>query len=562
MALETQVSNTSFLSLIVHHFEPSEGIGNSPVYKGEDSIVMDKGEIVDVVFNYKIDEVNPKGKSLIDERSVEITIDMKKTKENDRSNGSANIELLKRWQKTKYVDDNDTKEKFYKVIGIECRFAGERERKIVLYNAYMALQQRIDDNTDNTSYLKITVRQKEDLKSKISISPIDTVYTPSKSTITSGQSAGEDVRYIGAEYYAVFKDQKGDSEVVDVLNYGEQIKIDPNFTESDKFVKVISPSGYVERAKLVMNDPSGTKYNSKLYNEMRLSKQNQNIYAKPYDTSSVIFNVNDKDQIILKGTDSIFSTYEGVQTEWIKCEFNSTEGWIDRKKLGAKVNSNNNMVENLRADNTLGKKETITSVAQKMLDNKFEPAFIAGVIGNILHEGNVGLFEGSNYVTNPSAKKPYLIYMDNYEKYRTLYSGKYIYDGFSLKVVSDLLGKLAVGGWKGGFGLGSIQWTFGRTKTLVNEFYMNNSNDDKITKDQATKSEGEMIVYELNSTHKGVYNNWLKKEIVKNSAASEEAARIAAEIVCYEYEIPADKETKVVARRNSAAEVYRIMKGE
>lgn len=91
-----------------------------------------------------------------------------------------------------------------------------------------------------------------------------------------------------------------------------------------------------------------------------------------------------------------------------------------------------------------------------LLNNKYEPSFVAGVLGNILHEGSIGKFESSNYVFNPNAKPSYLKYMDSIYSYRNKYSGKCVTE-VSLKELIKLMEKLKKDNYnKGKFWLGCV----------------------------------------------------------------------------------------------------------
>lgn len=201
------------------------------------------------------------------------------------------------------------------------------------------------------------------------------------------------------------------------------------------------------------------------------------------------------------------------------------------------------------------KKRTMCIIGTLLL-KKYEPAFVAGVLGNINHEGNIGMFESSNYVSNPSAKPQYLKYMDNLYDYRNKYSGRCITD-VSLREVTSLLKKLKANNYeRGKFGLGCVQWTGSRTYTLVETYNSECNKCDKITLDQATSAEGKMVIKELEGSHKYVYNSWKNENSNKNTA---QAAYNAGYIVCKKYEVPADTERRAKERGNTAKEIYNIM---
>ena len=202
------------------------------------------------------------------------------------------------------------------------------------------------------------------------------------------------------------------------------------------------------------------------------------------------------------------------------------------------------------------KTNTMCIIGSVLLSNKYEPSFVAGVLGNIYHEGNIGLFESSNYVSHPELKPQYLKYMDSIYDYRNKYSGKCI-TNVSLKAVYKLLQKLKANNWsRGKFGLGCIQWTGGRTYTLVQTYLEVCNNCDKITLDQATEAEGKMVIKELKGSHSYVYSNWKSQN---SNTQSTNAAYNAGYIVCKQYEVPADTENRSRQRGNTALEIYKIM---
>lgn len=73
--------------------------------------------------------------------------------------------------------------------------------------------------------------------------------------------------------------------------------------------------------------------------------------------------------------------------------------------------SHQEMVRNLQ-NSSLRKKDTLAAMAQVLLDDGFAPAFVAGLLGNIIEEGDCGRFESSAYLSNPDAEPDYLVYMD------------------------------------------------------------------------------------------------------------------------------------------------------
>ena len=169
------------------------------------------------------------------------------------------------------------------------------------------------------------------------------------------------------------------------------------------------------------------------------------------------------------------------------------------------------MIRNLE-DSTLSKKDTLVAMAEVLLDDGFAPAFVAGILGNIMVEGDCGRFESSAYISNPDAEPDYLVYLDENYDYREKYSYKLIYEGISLQEVYNMILELGPGGANGRgscFGLGCLQWTsYERIKRLVENYLDVNGNADSITLAQVQEAEGMTVSYELNNTYRSVYTTW------------------------------------------------------
>ena len=221
------------------------------------------------------------------------------------------------------------------------------------------------------------------------------------------------------------------------------------------------------------------------------------------------------------------------------------------------------MIRNLEASN-LSKKDTLVAMAQVLLDDGFAPAFVAGILGNILVEGDCGRFESSAYTSNPDAKPDYLVYLDENYDYREKYSYKLIYEGISVKEVYAMILELGPGGANGRgscFGLGCLQWTsYERIKRLVENYLDVNGNADSITLAQVQEAEGMTVSYELAHTYKSVYTTWQSENPDQNTA---EAAFAAGVIVCVRYGVPVGYNTEAVQNtRGALAEaVYNVMMG-
>ena len=221
------------------------------------------------------------------------------------------------------------------------------------------------------------------------------------------------------------------------------------------------------------------------------------------------------------------------------------------------------MIRNLE-DSTLSKKDTLVAMAEVLLDDGFAPAFVAGILGNILVEGDCGRFESSAYISNPDAEPDYLVYMDENYDYREKYSYKLIYEGISLQEVYNMILELGPEGANGRgscFGLGCLQWTsYERIKRLVENYIEVAGDADTITLAQVQEAEGMTVSYELNNTYRSVYTTWQSENADQNAT---EAAFAAGVIVCVRYGVPVGYNTEDVQNtRGALAEaVYNVMMG-
>ena len=221
------------------------------------------------------------------------------------------------------------------------------------------------------------------------------------------------------------------------------------------------------------------------------------------------------------------------------------------------------MIRNLEGS-TLSKKDTLVAMAEVLLDDGFAPAFVAGILGNILVEGDCGRFESSAYISNPDAEPDYLVYLDENYDYREKYSYKLIYEGISLQEVYNMILELGPGGANGRgscFGLGCLQWTsYERIKRLVENYIEAADGADTITLAQVQEAEGMTVSYELNNTYRSVYTTWQSENADQNTT---EAAFAAGVIVCVRYGVPVGYNTEEVQNtRGALAEaVYNVMMG-
>ena len=212
-------------------------------------------------------------------------------------------------------------------------------------------------------------------------------------------------------------------------------------------------------------------------------------------------------------------------------------------------------LEESKNTNIQKRKKTLVVMAKLLFNFGYESAYVAGILGNINGEGDVGQLESSFY-RNITLKPKYLIFMDEEYDYAKKYSGKHIYDNLSLVEIKNLLYELAKGGWKGKFGIGCIQWTGVRSIPLINFYLEEIGFKDKITFEQATSAEAKLIINELNydKEYNNIYKNWKKEN---TNIDSENAAYNASIKLTKEYEKPATNKAK--ERAETAKSIYKIM---
>lgn len=225
------------------------------------------------------------------------------------------------------------------------------------------------------------------------------------------------------------------------------------------------------------------------------------------------------------------------------------------------IYASNEICQNILNNTSLGlsvdKKRTLSRMADMLLSEGYEPAFVAGMLGNFSCEGSFGRFESSNY-SNYSKEPDYLKYMDKNWNYRAEYSGKSIV-GKSLSKVYSMICSLDAKNYRDhgsrcGFGLGCAQWTFGRTKGLIEKYMEIANNNDTITSEQAIEAEGLYMVSEINGSFNYVYQNWKRQNNGNFNSAL--AANNAGKIVCAQYEKPFKYENKKYARGEMAEKIY------
>ena len=216
--------------------------------------------------------------------------------------------------------------------------------------------------------------------------------------------------------------------------------------------------------------------------------------------------------------------------------------------------SNHPMIDKLvNKSDYRNKKDTLKIIGNLLFLNDYEPAFVAGVLSNIYHGQSIGKFESSNYNSHPEREPQYLKIMDENYHYKEIYSGKSITD-VSMKGLGTLLEHLKQDNWENGtFGLGCFQWNGSRTYDLFQIYNQECGECTKISIQEATTSEGKMIINELKGSYSCIHSEWIRDNPNPNSANS---AYNAGDLLTKKY---VDAPSQAKTRANTAENMYNIM---
>ena len=232
------------------------------------------------------------------------------------------------------------------------------------------------------------------------------------------------------------------------------------------------------------------------------------------------------------------------------------------------------MVNNIINATHLGsptRRNTMATIAGDLLNNGHDPAFVAGMLGNVQGEGDFGQFE--NTTNPPGASQSYMRYMIENHDYMNRFNQRHIYSPTVGATLEELLtiinGRIAATGNNNVnmFGLGALQWTNGsRIRHLV-ENYIAIAGSNRITRAQVIQAELLTLREQLagRGNHTGPSPYWgadLTATWRSNNAnrlGTEVAARDAAALLTFNFLRPANEETQAVLRGNNAVELLRIM---
>ena len=223
-------------------------------------------------------------------------------------------------------------------------------------------------------------------------------------------------------------------------------------------------------------------------------------------------------------------------------------------------------------------------VAASLFAVGMEPAFVAGMLGNMCHEGNVGHLENVNAGTNTGRE-----YWDNINACSVDYNGKiYTYkqdfaDKHLYEVDYQAYKKLIQqdmddhSDYNVVIGCGCVQWTHrGRFVRLMGYYDIADQNGDKngqLSYEECLMAETQFMAYELtndypddNGNFYNYYTNvtkawedaWVNdgKEANSRNSASDAAKRI-----CDVYENPNPNDSHIDERMSDAEDLYDIMMG-
>jgi hypothetical protein len=246
------------------------------------------------------------------------------------------------------------------------------------------------------------------------------------------------------------------------------------------------------------------------------------------------------------------------------------------------------MMDNLARDRTLDitdtRRSTMTITGQHLLDNGYDPAFVAGILANVMGEGNFGQFEGAGTENQLNTQQSYLRYFVDNHSYRNGFSNRHIYTDSNTPAtynsLQEIYDMVVSSGQSNIFGLGAIQRT-NRSRflpLLVAYGEKVGGMDRRIrTRVQVIAAENELLIRELRGEETGgagtgshvggggvpwgsnLLNVWRTQN--PNDLNAEAGARAAGSLICRSFIRPLDPSGDVARERgNSAVTIFNIMR--
>ena len=226
------------------------------------------------------------------------------------------------------------------------------------------------------------------------------------------------------------------------------------------------------------------------------------------------------------------------------------------------------MMNNVANDATLriesaDRREAMVVVGRTLLANGYEPAFAAGMMANVMREGNFGQFEGAG-------NQAYLQYFITNHNYVTRFSRQHLYN---VDITLQELRRMTENAPNPTniFGLGILQWTNRpRFFSLLNQYEIVSGGTGRITRDQVVEAETRQMMLELpgHGMHTGPHpigGGWgfnlpaFWRTHNQGNLLSEQAAGHAGELITLAYTRPAQTQDRAFTRKNDAIDIFRVM---
>lgn len=212
--------------------------------------------------------------------------------------------------------------------------------------------------------------------------------------------------------------------------------------------------------------------------------------------------------------------------------------------------------------------EMLQYFARRLMWEGYEPAFVAGMLGNIIYGASFGEMESSAFDSCPETKPDYLQNMDEYLHYRDKgYSGNNIMR-LGLDSVQKLLQEVIDFNnnhpdRNAKFGIGSIQWTEPVRVSVLIDCYIDVCGDNNfLTEEQCMEAECNCLIGELNGDYDALYHtrygniylDWIETsgENINSKAVGDATEKIFNDYILHG--------TETLAVRESVAnKIYEIM---
>jgi hypothetical protein len=184
------------------------------------------------------------------------------------------------------------------------------------------------------------------------------------------------------------------SSIVDAL---KSIGVNPNFCNRNSLATINEISDYSGKPEQNIQLLNLLKEGKLKYRILIKDGVEQNSEKEDYDCIENEFEYTDKPDI------------EKEEEE---------EKEKEKEKEKEDDNAISKMISNFEKSTSYSsKKSALVIIAKVLFENGYEASFVAGILGNIYHEGSIGKFESSAYISNPSAEPQYLKYMDQSYNY-------------------------------------------------------------------------------------------------------------------------------------------------